>query len=366
MSKIVPASMCNVKLNANDRVQSNDWLRSQPVSFMSDATRLLKGGTTSITNAQYAANDVTIKYTINGVDERAAFIAALAPTGHSYVEDDNVVSVTYPKGSIYVNSTNYIYAGDTVYVNLRTNSAAAVDSGDQPEGDMNWYFANTAAHSAGVVASTGSYQLHPVSDYEIVTYAEMCFIKAEVQFRLGNKSEALNAYKAGIQANLDMMQSKLREWESVGYAAYNPDMGPMDDASVSAYINSAAVCQDAAQLTMTDIMLQKYVALGCCMETFNDMRRFNFSAGNIENFGVVYPGYDRSPLFTGQSSITGTTKDDPQYWIRRWRLPYRIELEYNIANVLAMNPNALADNIWSYPVWWDCATDEEYYNYLKK
>lgn len=53
-------------------------------------------------------------------------------------------------------------------------------------------------------------------------------------------------------------------------------------------------------------MLQKMVAMGCSIENWNDMRRFNFSAGNIGDFGVVYPGYGRGPLFAGQAQVTGT------------------------------------------------------------
>ena len=182
-------------------------------------------------------------------------------------------------------------------------------------------------------------------------------------FRKGDKAGALAAYKQGIQAHIDMMQEDLIKWEALGYN--NPDMWPMDAAQISAYMSSAAVCQDASELTMSDIMLQKFVAMGCSIENWNDMRRFNFSAGNIENFGVVYPGYDRGPLFKGQSQITGTNPTDPTYWIRRWRLPGTLELAYNKAEALKVNPRALDTNIWCVPIWWDCASDDEYYNYLK-
>lgn len=42
-----------------------------------------------------------------------------------------------------------------------------------------------------------------------------------------------------------------------------------------------------------------------------------------------------------------------------------LELSYNEANALAANAHAEDPDIWSYPVWWDCATDEEYEGYLK-
>jgi hypothetical protein len=227
---------------------------------------------------------------------------------------------------------------------------------------VSWY-PSAAAFNAGVVASTGSFQVRPVSDQEIVTYHEMCFIKAEVYMRKGDVGNAYAAYKAGIQAHIDMMQAKLTQWKAAGYTATNPDMAPMDQTAITTYMLSNAVSQGA--LTMQDIMLQKYIAMGCSIENWNDMRRFNFSAGNVGGYGVVYPGYQRGPLFTGQAQLTGGAPTDPRYWIRRWMLPPTYEINYNSINTLALNKHATEPNIWSMPVWWDCATDDEYYNYLK-
>jgi hypothetical protein len=105
--------------------------------------------------------------------------------------------------------------------------------------------------------------------------------------------------------------------------------------------------------------------MGCSIENWNDMRRFNFSAGNVGGFGVVYPGYQRGPLFTGGAQLTGTAPTDVRYWIRRYALPPTYEINYNSINTLALNPHATDVNIWSMPVWWDCATDAEYNGYLK-
>jgi hypothetical protein len=193
----------------------------------------------------------------------------------------------------------------------------------------------------------------------------MCFIKAEVYMRKGDPANAYTAYIAGIQAHLNMMQTKLAEWQGSGYAATNPDMAPMNQTDIANYMASNAVAQSAGTLTMSDIMLQKYIAMGCSIENWNDMRRFNFSAGNVGNFGVVYPGYQRGPLFTGQAQLIGGSPTDPRYWMRRWALPPTYEINYNSINTLALNPHAGELSIWSMPVWWDCATDDQYYGFLK-
>lgn len=359
-TKIVPAVMTNIKV-VDGKVQSYDWARSKGVDCHGDCERLKAVGWNSIVAPTWAATNKDITYDIADATARDKFVSDIQKL-HKTTVDGTKVKVTYQSGSVFVNSTNYAYAGDTAYVSLRSNSKLTGNQ-TKEENDVYWYFSTNDALNAGAVGSTGSFQLRPVSDFEIMTYHEACFIKAEVLFRKGDKAGALAAYKAGIKAHLDYMQKKLTAWKGQGFS--NPDMLPMDDSKISAYLASDAVCQNASDLKMSDIMLQKYVAMGCSLENWNDMRRFNYGAGNIKDFGVVYPGFDRSVLFTGTDKLKGTSKDDPKYWPRRWRLPATLELSYNEAQALAVNKHAEDTDIWSYPVWWDCATDAEYEGYLK-
>ena len=359
-TKIVPAVMTNIKV-VDGKVQSYDWARSKGVDCHGDCERLKAVGWNSIVAPTWAATNKDITYNIADATARDKFVSDIQKL-HKTTVDGTKVKVTYQTGSVYVNSTNYAYAGDTAYVSLRSNSKLTGNQ-TKEENDVYWYFSTNDALNAGAVGSTGSFQTRPVSDFEIMTYHEACFIKAEVLFRKGDKAGALAAYKAGIKAHLDYMQKKLTAWKGQGFS--NPDMLPMDDSKISAYLASDAVCQNASDLKMSDIMLQKYVAMGCSLENWNDMRRFNYGAGNIKDFGVVYPGFDRSVLFTGTDKLKGTSKDDPKYWPRRWRLPATLELSYNEAQALAINKHAEDTDIWSYPVWWDCATDAEYEGYLK-
>lgn len=359
-TKIVPAVMTNIKV-VDGKVQSYDWARSKGVDCHGDCERLKAVGWNSIVAPTWAATNKDITYDIADATARDKFVSDIQKL-HKTTVDGTKVKVTYQTGSVFVNSTNYAYAGDTAYVSLRSNSKLTGNQ-TKEENDVYWYFSTNDALNAGAVGSTGSFQTRPVSDFEIMTYHEACFIKAEVLFRKGDKAGALAAYKAGIKAHLDYMQKKLTAWKGEGFS--NPDMQPMDDAKIAAYLASDAVCQNAGDLKMSDIMLQKYVAMGCSLENWNDMRRFNYSAGNIKDFGVVYPGMDRSVLFTGTDKLKGTSKDDPKYWPRRWRLPATLELSYNEAQALAVNKHAEDTDIWSYPVWWDCETDAEYEGYIK-
>jgi hypothetical protein len=364
MTKIVPASMGNIVLNATGQVQSHTWNRSIGVDFYGPSARLLAGGPASIVTAAYATAATQIKYTISNTDSLASFIARQTAAGHTFTTSGTTVTVTYPAGSIYINSTNYLYSGDTVYVNMRSSSLAFSGNPNQPANNVSWY-PSIAAFNAGAVGSTGSFQIRPVSTQEILTYHEMCFIKAEVEMRKGDAADAYTAYLAGIQAHMNFMQTILTSWAGGGYTATNPDMAPMNQSDITNYLVSTAVAPGAGGLTMSDIMLQKYVAMGCSLENWNDLRRFDFSAGDVGSFGVVYPGYQRGPLFAGTALYTGSGPTDPRYWPRRWALPTTLELNYNLTNAIALNPHATDPNIWSMPVWWDCTTDAQYNGFLK-
>jgi hypothetical protein len=362
MTKIVPATMAGIQLDASGRATNYKWVRSTGVDVYNAATRLVKGGATSIVAPSYAATNTTVAYKIANATDRANFIADQTAAGRTFTTSVDTVRVTYKAGSLFINSTNFLYAGDTVYVNMRSSALATSGIAAQGEKDVSWY-PSKEAYAAGAVASTGSYQIRPVSDQEILTLHEMQFIKAEVYMRKGDVSNAYTAYRAGIQAHLDMMQLKLKSWQDAQYTATNPDMGPMNQIDITNYLASNAVA-GMGNLTMQDIMLQKYIAMGCSLENWNDMRRFNFSTNTI-GYGVVYPGYQRGPLFAGTAQYTGGSPTDPRYWQRRWALPTTLELNYNLNNALAINPHATDPNIWSMPVWWDCATDAEYYGLLK-
>ena len=358
--KDIPWIMTNMRLDANGNVADYTWMRSQPVDIINDATgRLHAGGAFSISAPTWTNESKNLTYSIKDEAARATFIAE-ASKNHSVSVDGENVTVTYAPGSLYVNSTNYVLAGDTAYVNLRANSTLTGNAHNPL--DTYWHFQLASARDAGA-GSTGIFQVQPMSPFDLMTYTECCFIKAEVLFRKGDKAGALTAYKAGIQASMDDIQAQANDYVGAGYTNYI--LRPMDSNKITAYMNSAAVCQSAGDLTMSDIMLQKYVALGCCSEIYVDMRRFNYSAGNVGGFGVIYPGMDHPAMFTGQAVLPGTSKTEVNYWPRRWRLPATLELTYNETQALLVNKKANENYIWSIPVWWDCATDEEYFGYIQ-
>lgn len=225
------------------------------------------------------------------------------------------------------------------------------------------------------VASTGTFYTRADAPAHYMCYPELCFIKAEVLFRQGDKSGALTAYKDGIRAHMELMNDHLSTRTDATATVTLDNAGnavtrtvtiesktPISTADIDAYLNSAAVAQSAADLKMSDIMLQKYIACSYSLTNWNDMRRFNYSAGNIADFGVVYTGFERPyEYYQGNNSVDAQKKfpsqtktDEDGYWFRRY-MHCSHEHNYNSVELKASNDRASDDDIWAMPVWWDVA-----------
>ena len=146
---------------------------------------------------------------------------------------------------------------------------------------------------------------------------------------MNNPAEALVAYKDGIRAHMTIL----------GVAS----------GKAETYLASTSVVQDPAQLTLSHIMIQKYIALSYSPELWVDLRRNNFCAdasGNYNEATGVYKGFNRpSHVFT-------EAYPNPTDWPRRFAVP-SYEINYNIQEVLKANPNAASLTYLSEPVWWD-------------
>lgn len=115
------------------------------------------------------------------------------------------------------------------------------------------------------------------------------------------------------------------------------------------FLNSTSVIQDPAKLTMSYIMIQKYIALSYSPELWVDLRRMNFGAdatGNYSEAAGVYTNWKRP------SHVYAEAYPNPTDWPRRFTVP-SYEINYNIVEVLKANSNAANPTYLSEPVWWD-------------
>lgn len=356
-TKLVPAMMTKIKLDAGGNISSNDWTRDAGVDMLHSSKRKDGGPFAATFAIESEVNKVkvpyvNITYEITKAADKATFIANMSAI-HEVTVDGDKVTVKYQKGAAYCNTTNYKLAEDTIFVNMRSNSMST--SGRTPNDLFYYPFTDQP-----FIAGTGTFYARPNSDTDILTYHEMCFIKAEVYMRQGNTGLAFSAYQDGIKAHFDRMQTRLNQWKAAG--SQNPDEMPMNDADIQTFLSSPGICQAAGSLTMAEIMRQKMIAMGFDMENWTDMRRFDFSVNGT--YGVVYPGFDRPEEFSATSIFPGGSPSDPTYWFRRFQQSSH-ESNYNSKQLAASNKKAMANDIWSLPVWWDCKTDDEYFGYIR-
>lgn len=152
---------------------------------------------------------------------------------------------------------------------------------------------STIAPAGDLGANSRSY-FKSDAKFPIMTLSELQFIKSEAAFIKGDKTMALSAFKAGVKANFDMFTKHF-----TGYKNFTP-------AEMDAYILSISP-KTATELTIKDIMLQKYIALwGYGFdETWVDLRRYKYDP-------EVYPTW-RVPTFYPDNFSKNVYRVRPRY-----------------------------------------------------
>jgi len=244
----------------------------------------------------------------------------------------------------YIDSDSPARMGDTVYVESTSSSKGYASNVDL-------LYRRVAGNDD--TRESGSFYTRVSSPTYMGTYSEACFIKAEVLFNQGNKSEAFNAYKEGIKASIDFMNVKLEAWcaEDQDLASC-PSFAPMAQADITNFLNNGI--GTAANLTLGKILTQKRIALHFSVEIWNDMRRYDFDPD-------LFLNWDMPAFYSKSAAAQKGIPTGKQF--RRWRQCSH-ELNYNSKNLHAIGaevPGAntsldqwnSADDVWTINVWWD-------------
>jgi len=221
-----------------------------------------------------------------------------------------------------MNGTTYPFESGIIAIDPRLPAIFENEGaiGDPWRGFMN---GGSGESSDGEPANTfykdGGYHTSESAPLILITYAEAMFIKAEAAFlvnggttaSVGSTSEAYGAYMMGISANMSQID--------------------VDDDDGSDYMADAAVDVSEAELMLNHIMKEKYIANIHNTETFNDMRRYDFS-------NEVFKGLELRLEEDSEGDYVGE-------WFRRVNYPLSEE-NANEENVLANKQLPIVD------VWW--------------
>lgn len=168
----------------------------------------------------------------------------------------------------------------------------------------------------------------------IATYAMLQFIKAEAAYKLGDKATALAAYTNGVSSHID--------WVNARNLDNNQTPTQITAAEKSAFLASPAIIPTAANLTLTHIMSQKYIALWGWghNEVWVDMRRYHYTDVDPASGKQVYPGF--TPPTNLQAENGGKV-------VQRMRPRYNSEYVWNSKALEAIG--GLASDYHTKPLW---------------
>ncbi|MDP4264284.1 MAG: SusD/RagB family nutrient-binding outer membrane lipoprotein [Bacteroidota bacterium] len=242
-----------------------------------NATVKVKGGLTSAVNNYFGPFRGNI-----GTIRQASFPADLMSGNNPSA----FVGVSDPRRWYMLRENlNGTFKGFTVWL-----GSTGLSTNDYP---FNYWGPVIPATGPIVPSSTGAptidtsrYLYQNTSPWPMMTASEMQFIVAEAAFRKGDKQTALAAYTNAISLNFDMLTTT--------YPQHIPAANAITPAVKAAFLsNPAVVPTTPAGLTMTHIMLQKYIALYAwgVQETWTDMRRFHYTDPDPATGNQVYAGF---------------------------------------------------------------------------
>lgn len=201
-----------------------------------------------------------------------------------------------------LNGTNSAFAGvpdpraiyllrknaNGTFVGLMPNQGQAVIAAkDRPEN----FWGVSQETGVNNTSGTGGVGVNPRfifrndAPFPVMTAAEMKFLKAEAYFRKNDKTNAMSAYSEGISLHFDMLTGT--------YGVNVPAAEAITPTSKTIYLE-AVTPTNASTLTLSKIMLQKYIALFGfgVLETWVDMRRFQYTGADPSGTGQVYADFN--------------------------------------------------------------------------
>jgi hypothetical protein len=194
---------------------------------------------------------------------------------------------------------------------------------DQPRNFYGGAFGITSATS-----DTGArYIFKNASQFPVLTNAETKFVLAEAYYRKGSKALARQAYIDGINASFDLLISN--------YETSIPPQYKITADKRAAYLSNPKVVPPDNLLSLSHIMLQKYIALYGygIIETWVDMRRYHYNA-DTDAGNPVYA--DFTPPSGSNLFVNNNNK-----LVYRARPRYNSEYLYNVKELERIGAIAL-------------------------
>lgn len=199
---------------------------------------------------------------------------------------------------------------------------------DQPQGFWGQVFSSATSPTSDAACR---YIFKNGAPFPVLTASEVKFMVAEAYLRKGDAAAARTAYLDGVSLNIDMLTDV--------YNADVPVPRQITPAIKTAFLANPTLAVPAASLSLSHIMLQKYIALYGFgpIETWVDMRRFHYIDADEKAGGQVYAD------FVPPSSIDLFINNSNKLTYRA-RPRFNSEYLYNVAELTRLGALALDYN----------------------
>jgi hypothetical protein len=180
----------------------------------------------------------------------------------------------------------------------------------------------------------GKYVFSDKAKVPVITYAQLQFVKAEAAYKAGDKATALAAYRNAIAAHIDFVNARNQD--------DNQQYTQITAAEKDAFLSNPAIVPTAANLTLTHIMSQKYIAQWGWghNELWMDMRRYHYTDVDPASGKQVYPGF---------APPTSLYPDNANKIVWRIRPRFNSEYVWNRSGLDAIG--GLATDYHTKPLW---------------
>jgi hypothetical protein len=183
------------------------------------------------------------------------------------------------------NTTGLTTSTDPRLSRMLTPSPDSVYRGITPTmGEVNAQATKKVPHVLGSVAApyTGKYLFADKARFVLMSYSQLQFARAEAHFVKGQLVPAYDAYIKGIDGHMDFVNKYGLTSGTSTYAAITA-------AQIATYKASDEVAQNPAELTIADIMGQKFIAQWgwAGIEQWNDLRKYHYDTTVFRTYYLI-------------------------------------------------------------------------------
>ncbi len=214
-------------------------------------------------------------------------------------------------------NTNKTFKGVYPWLGMTQYLSGTTPTNDYPKN----FWRNPTVNATNGTDDSTRYVYSNKGPWPMMTASEMQFILAEAAYHKGNKTAALAAYSNGISLNFDLLTTT--------YSFKIPAGRSITPAMKTAYMTDPAVVPaTAAGLTLSHIMLQKYIALygWGVHQTWVDMRKYHYVDIDPATGKQVYADFTPPPT----SPINYLISTNKGKYVYRCRPRFNSEYLYNV------------------------------------